>query len=206
MYWNPSFYGNCLCVLTGPQHRTLIGCRGRWHRTSPPSYNLNCVNKKIVFGKLADFKYTVAVCIFQENLLHTLHVIWSDLIMKYTLTFQSSLLSSSIRISISVHAGTEFLGVCWQWWISGTSQKCHPHSCCFIFVNKKKSQGANLGEYGEYGATNLFLSAEICCTDGAVYLSALLQWISHSWFCYHSRYSNGFAFSDIAKSPSSNAV
>lgn len=122
------------------------------------------------------FKYTVAVCIFQEYLLHTLHVIWTDLIMKYMLTFQSSLLLSlCIRISISVHAGTEFLGMCWQSWISGASQKCHPHSCCFIFVNKKKSQGANLGEYGEYGTTNVFLSAEICCIDGAVCVSALLM-------------------------------
>jgi hypothetical protein len=99
--------------------------------------------------------------------------------MKYTLTFQSSLLLSlCIRISISVHAGTEFLGMCWQWWISGTTQKCHPHSCCFIFVNKKKSQGANGGEYGEYGTTNVFLSAEIYCTDGAVCVSALLM-INH---------------------------
>lgn len=96
--------------------------------------------------------------------------------MKYTLTFQSSLfLSLCIRISISVHAGTEFLGMCWQWWISGPSQKCHPHSCCFIFINMKKSQGASLVEYGEYGTTNVFLSAEICCTDEAVCVSALLM-------------------------------
>lgn len=96
--------------------------------------------------------------------------------MKYTLTFQSSLLLSlCIRISISVHAGTEFLGMCWQLWISGTTQKCHPHSCCFIFVYKKKSQGANVGEYGEYGTTNVFLSVEIYCTGGAVCVSALLM-------------------------------
>lgn len=94
--------------------------------------------KKLYLANWQILSIQLQFCFFEENLLHTLHVIWSDLIMKYMLTFQSSLhLSSCIRISISIHAGNEFLCMCWQWWISGTSQKCHPHSCCFIFINRR---------------------------------------------------------------------
>ncbi len=69
--------------------------------------------------------------------------------------------------------GTSWRTLVTEFWMSVTDSKCVPFNTCFIWGNKKKSQGYISGKYGGCSSTEIFLELKNCVTLKARWHGAL---------------------------------